>query len=141
MPKFTESDIVKLQQRGLKVNDPVIEKKLNDAFGLPKKQKRNYSGKEKNHIEAVLIALKLDYKKEYRFNDKRKFKFDFCLPTQKIGIEYEGLHSDKSRHTQINGYSNDVIKYNLALIDGWRVLRYTANNYMNILTDLETLLK
>lgn len=137
--QFTEADLLKLQQRGMKVNDPVIDQKLKKAFGI-KKQTRTYSGKEKDHIEWVLIGMKLEYKKEFRFHDTRKFRFDYCIPEDKIAIEYEGIYGDKSGHTNVKGYTSDSTKYNLACVNGWRVLRYTADNYMNIGTDLEKLL-
>src|SRR4051812_11455124 len=42
----------------------------------------------------------LELKKEYRFDKNgRRFKFDFAIPALKIGIEYEGLNSEKSGHT------------------------------------------
>lgn len=34
--RFTESDILRLQQKGLKVNDPIIDQKLKKAFGIRK---------------------------------------------------------------------------------------------------------
>ena len=46
----------------------------------------------------------------------------------KIGIEYEGIMSDQSRHTNIVGYTGDADKYNLAANMGWVVLRFTAIN-------------
>ena len=53
-----------------------------------------------------------------------------------IAIEYEGIYSKKSRHTTQEGYNRDTQKYNLATTNGWRVLRYTADNYKNLETDL-----
>ncbi len=35
--------------------------------------------------------------KEYRFHPDRKWRFDFALPDKMIGIEYEGLNSEKVR--------------------------------------------
>ncbi|MCC7514516.1 MAG: hypothetical protein IT212_07470 [Bacteroidia bacterium] len=136
--KFTEADIVRLQGKGLSVNDPVIDTKLKKAFGLS--TKKNYSNKEKDHLEWVLKGMKLEYKKEFKFNEFRKFRFDFCIPDKMIAIEYEGIYSDKSRHTTVGGFANDIIKYNIATVNGWRVLRYCADNYMNIVIDLETLI-
>lgn len=79
---------------------------------------------------------------EYNFDIERRFKFDFALPIYKIGIEYEGLNFkvQKSRHQTIKGFSTDCEKYNLATVNGWKVLRYTAINYRNMQIDLEKLL-
>ena len=34
------------------------------------------------------------------------------------------------------GYSKDVEKYNLATIQGWSILRYTAKNYKDAANDV-----
>ncbi len=137
--RFTESDLLRLQQKGLTLNDPIIDTKLKKAFGLP--TKKVYSGKEKDHIEFVLIGLKLKYEKEHKFLENRKFRIDYAIFDKKcIAIEYEGIYSDKSGHTSMSGYTNNCSKYNLLALNGWIVLRYTAGNYMNVGGDLKTLL-
>lgn len=70
----------------------------------------------------------------------RKFKFDYALLQAKIAIEYEGLMSEKSRHTTIRGYATDCEKYNLAVANGWRVLRYTAVNWKDFSRDISRVL-
>ena len=104
----------------------------------------------KDAMEFVIKSLNIPYEKEYKFDDKRKFKFDFYIPMISCGIEYEGIFaskgtnnnfSGKSRHTNVVGYSRDATKYNLAQIDGFIVLRYTAINYGELLNDLTILLK
>ena len=37
-------------------------------------------------------------------------------------------------------YQTDCEKYNLAVIEGWRVLRYTAKNVQNLDSDIKKLL-
>ena len=74
---------------------------------------------------------------ELRFDKKRRFRFDIAIPDAKIGIEYEGLNSEKSGHTTLVGYSSDTEKYNLAAEQGWRVYRYTVLNYQNVINDIE----
>lgn len=88
------------------------------------------------HIKNILTAGKFEFVSEYRFHDKRRFRFDFAIPDLKIAIEYEGLNSEKSGHTTIGGYTSDCTKYNLAAIDGWRILRYTAVNYTDFGNDI-----
>jgi len=92
-------------------------------------------------VDHVLKNIGVEYKKEYKFSENRKFRFDYAIPFYKIAIEYEGLMSTKSRHTTITGYSKDCEKYNLATIEGWKVLRYTALNYGNLEQDLKDLLQ
>jgi very-short-patch-repair endonuclease len=101
---------------------------------------------EKEYIKAILWMFKRDgmipgYVEELQFHDVRKFRFDWAIPSMKIAIEYEGIFSKKSGHTTVGGYTKDCDKYNLATLEGWKVLRYTAKNYKQISNDLKYLLK
>ena len=93
----------------------------------------------KSDIEYSLKYLKLEYVKELKFLDNRKFRFDFAIPKYKIAIEYDGIMSSKARHTTITGYSKDTEKYNLATVNGWRILRYTVLTPNNLIEDLKTM--
>lgn len=64
--------------------------------------------------------------REYRFHPVRKWRFDMAWPDRLIAIEVEGLGGGMSRHLTIKGFSEDAVKYNTALILGWRVLRVTG---------------
>jgi hypothetical protein len=77
---------------------------------------------------------------EYRFDEIRKWRFDWCFPFLKIAIEYEGLFCKKSRHTTIKGFQGDIAKYNKATLLGWRVIRVTASDYKNIIQQLNEML-
>lgn len=72
---------------------------------------------------------------EYRFHPVRKWRFDFAIPTLMIAIEFEGVFSTKSRHTNSIGYTNDTDKYREAAKSGWTLLRYTSINYKTIIKD------
>lgn len=61
-----------------------------------------------------------------KWHSKRQWRFDMAWPHLKIAVEYEGLFSEKSRHTNPTGYNRDSNKYNEAHLYGWIVLRYTA---------------
>ena len=89
--------------------------------------------KQKMHF----FLLDLGWKAEYKFLPDRKFRFDWALPDKKWAIEYEGIMSAKSRHTSVTGYTNDLRKYNLAVLNGWRVLRYTTLNYQDVYNDVK----
>jgi very-short-patch-repair endonuclease len=95
--------------------------------------------------ESIEFTLKYfnqyKYEKEYLGIPGRKYRFDYCIPSEKLAIEYEGVFtSGKSRHTNVMGYTGDCEKYNLAVINGWRVLRYTAKNVGQLFNDLRKLL-
>ena len=51
---------------------------------------------------------------EYKFHKTRRWRFDYCVPDQKIAFEYEGGIFVKGRHTRAVGYTNDCDKYNAA---------------------------
>jgi very-short-patch-repair endonuclease len=74
---------------------------------------------------------------EYKFHPERRWRFDFALPNKMVAIEYEGINSEKSRHTTLSGYTGDVEKYNAAQALGWKVIRFTAKNYKTVLTELK----
>jgi len=92
------------------------------------------------YFQHIFQELKLEYKSEHKFLENRKFRFDYAIPQLKIGIEYEGLFSNKSRHTTVSGYTKDTEKYNLAVLNGWRVLRYTAINLTQFENDIKILI-
>ena len=77
---------------------------------------------------------------EQIFHEERMWRFDFIICGIRVAIEYEGLMSEKSRHTTIDGFTGDAEKYNAAQSQGITVLRYTAKNYKSLLTDLNKFL-
>lgn len=115
--------------------DVFTAKEWNERQSKP--QNRDYTGKEKEYIEAILNELGITFCKEHKFAPDRKFRFDFCILIKKVAIEYEGIFSKKSRHTTISGYSKDSEKYNLSAQLGWTVYRYTALTYKNVEADLK----
>ncbi len=100
---------------------------------------------EKTAIEFILKSFLQqniipEYVAEHRFDQERRYRFDWAIPSLMLAIEYEGLFSDKSGHTTIKGYSKDIKKYNLATLQGWKILRYTALNYADLAQDIELFL-
>ncbi len=65
---------------------------------------------------------------EYRFAPPRRWRFDFCMPEVALAFEFEGGIWNRGRHTRGKGYANDCRKYNEAVLLGWRVLRFTAED-------------
>lgn len=102
----------------------------------PKKKKGNGS-KAKGEMEIMLKLAGYEYVKEFKFHPTRKWRFDWAIPSLKIAVEYEGIMSEKSRHTTITGMSGDCEKYNAAQSLGWKVLRFTALNYEDLITTIK----
>lgn len=137
---WSENDLKNLKLKGLKVDDNKINETKKPKIVIVKRSV------EKDTIHAILDMLKLtnqieDYVTEHQFDEVRKFRFDWAIPSLMIAIEFEGIMSEKSRHTTKTGYSKDTEKYNLAAISGWIVLRYTVLTYGNLERDLLKLIK
>ncbi len=64
--------------------------------------------------------------REYPFAAPRKYRADFCYPEHRLLIEVEGGVYSDGRHTRGTGYTEDARKYNLAILLGFRVLRFTG---------------
>lgn len=68
-----------------------------------------------------------DLQDEFQFHPLRKWRFDFCLPTVRVGIEIDGgvfINGGHNRGAQI---SKDYEKRNVALTMGYRVFQLTSN--------------
>lgn len=78
---------------------------------------------------------------EYKFDENRKWRFDFCLPAIKAAVEFEGgVYQANTSHNSPRTLTKDTEKYNSAASQGWTVLRFTAINYASLLTELNKLL-
>lgn len=134
---WSDKDLQRLKAKGLKVEDP---KNGADPGIGPRPKRAKAPRKEPKGLQFIkrhLWTLKIEFKEELRFHATRKFRFDVAVPSMMLAIEYEGIFSEKSRHTGIKGYVGDIEKYNLAQLRGWTVLRYTAKNYGSFPGDLE----
>jgi len=97
------------------------------------------------NLDDMKLTLRLsgiEFETEYQFARPRKFRADIAiLSTVKLLIEYEGTFSAKSRHTTVTGYANDCEKYNLCQKLGYKILRYTALHYQQMIDDVRELMK
>lgn len=101
-----------------------------------KKQSKKPLEKNKQEIAFMLKLARIEFEEEFRFHVERKWRFDFAILDKMIAIEYEGIYSEKSRHTHVTGFVKDAEKYNEAAKLGWKVLRYTAGTYKNVINDI-----
>lgn len=137
--RFTKNQLQQLQKNGKIRNFTMASHEKEKTIKLPKVER---GSKEKDWIAWNLMywcnehSLLQELENEYRFDDLRKWRFDHAIKSLKIAIEYEGLFSEKSRHTTAKGFTGDADKYNRAQQLGWKVLRYTSLNYKNLITDL-----
>ena len=139
--KFTVHDIEQLQKQG-KIRGftsmPVKKYSANPLKNIPKRSKEkdwlNWNIPFWCNENAVTLET------EYYFHPERKWRFDWAIPALKIAVEYEGIFSEKSRHTTVSGYSADTEKYNTAAAMGWRVIRLTAKNYLKVFVYLKQII-
>ena len=102
---------------------------------IKKKQKQEYP-----IFEAIIKqTLKRPVVKEFKFHPKRKWLFDFAVPELMIAIEIEGAIFAKARlgHSSGKGIKQDMEKYNMAQLMGWKVLRYMPEQTGECVRDLE----
>ena len=71
---------------------------------------------------------------ELRFHPKRRWKFDFAWPEQKVALEVEGGVWVGGRHTSGAGFVKDMEKYNEATCAGWRLLRVQPKDLLTMNT-------
>ena len=81
-------------------------------------------------FEQYLKKNNLTFKKEVVFSKLmptyRRFRADYYIPKMKIIIEINGGQYVNGRHNRAGkGYENDLIKSNLANINGFYYLQYT----------------
>ncbi len=65
------------------------------------------------------------FERQYRFLPERKYRADFAHPQKRIIVEVDGGGWIYGRHHRPQGYEQDRERDNLAVIAGWRVLRFT----------------
>lgn len=71
------------------------------------------------HFPSQFIA-------EYHpFPKRRRFRIDYADPLLKIGIEFDGY---RYHGLSKNGFKTGLVRQNLLVMDGWRVLRYTLTD-------------
>jgi very-short-patch-repair endonuclease len=86
------------------------------------------------HWWGLLAEMPPPPEEEFHFAKSigRNWRFDFAWPEQKTSVEIDGGEwlyktGKKSRHMTGTGYQGDIEKLNIAVILGWRVLRYTPS--------------
>lgn len=88
-------------------------------------------------LEAQIRLLDLPKPvREYAFYaPARQWAFDLAYPARRLAVEVEGGSWQNvrngaravSRHTSRAGFREDCIKYNVAALIGWTVLRFTVD--------------
>ncbi len=92
-------------------------------------------------IIKILNTICKGWQPEYKFHPDRKWRADFAHPGYKIIIEIEGGTFSNGRHVRGKGYLNDMEKYNAAVLQGWRILRYAPGQEAQMMDDVLQLIE
>lgn len=67
---------------------------------------------------------------QHRFHGERRFRLDWAWPQHRVGVEIHGgvFLKQSTGHRSIGGVTRDLEKGNLAVVSGWRVLCFHAND-------------
>ena len=91
--------------------------------------------REFERAEVFLRALKVRGiprpEREWKFDAKRRWRFDYAWPERMIALEVEGGVWTGGRHTRGAGFVKDIEKYNRAAVLGWRLLRVTPDKLVS----------
>ncbi len=69
---------------------------------------------------------------EYRFDEVRRWRFDFAWPDLLFAVEVEGITYSGGRHQRVEGFENDLEKYQAAMLQGWVVYRVCKKQIKNL---------
>lgn len=76
-------------------------------------------------LRLHLKAENIPFQTEVRFHPVRKWRFDFLIG-DKLAVEVDGSVYRNGRHTRGAGFEADLVKFNEAVILGYRVLRFST---------------
>jgi len=91
--------------------------------------------REFDRAEVFLRALEVRGlprpEREWKFDAKRRWRFDYAWPEKMVALEVEGGVWTEGRHTRGAGFVKDMEKYNRAAVLGWRLLRVTPDKLVS----------
>lgn len=94
---------------------------------------------KRSSLERQFLALwkafgsekgRADPVEQFRFHPTRNWRFDFAWLDAKVAVELEGgtWSRRKMAHNTGAGIQRDIEKHNAAVVEGWRVFRYTTKD-------------
>lgn len=93
----------------------------------PEPERQPKADRARDRVEVFLRALEVRRmplpEREWKFEAKRRWRFDYAWPNQMVALEVEGGVWTGGRHTRGAGFVGDMEKYNAATVAGWRVVR------------------
>ena len=98
--------------------------------------------RKKSQLEdpfAQWLSFKnIKFVRQFRPFKERRFSCDFLLSDYNVIIEIEGGQWINGRHQRGTGYKNDIEKYNMITLAGYKILRLTTDHFMRVSKDTYT---
>ena len=66
------------------------------------------------------------YERQFGYIHGRKFRADFAWPAARLLVEVQGGAWSGQAHGSITGVLADIERLNIAMLNGWRVLRFAT---------------
>jgi hypothetical protein len=104
----------------------------NNIAKIKRSQYVSQKQKYEEPFKKFLIFNNIDFIQEFSPIPNRKFRADFYLKKYNVLIEIEGGIWNQGRHTRGFGYANDVRKYNDYMLAGYKLIRFTSDDFMAI---------
>lgn len=124
--RWTEEKLAELRAKGMvREHKIALRGESLPANTGPKPRYKMTEGVRKLVADINLHKLP-EPKLEHKFHGERRWRFDLCWPPLMVAVEVEGGVYAGGRHTRGKGFEDDAVKYNQALILGWRVFRYST---------------
>lgn len=92
-------------------------------------------------ILKLLQEICPGWEKEYKFDGRRRFRFDFGNHLYNIAVEMEGGIYTGTGHAKTGRYLKDMEKYNIGQLKGWIILRYAYGQEDKISDDIKMALE
>ena len=83
-------------------------------------------------FRKFLVFHNIDFVAEFCPIPKRRFRADFYLKKYNCLIEIEGGIWNQGRHNRGFGYAQDVRKYNDYILAGYKLIRFTSDDFIQI---------
>ena len=119
-------DARRAERRSKEVFAEVAHKMIVKKCKLPRPKVSRLEEAFKLQLITFPNFLESHYTREWKFNVKRRWRFDFCWPSRMVAVELEGGVYSGGRHVRGGGFEKDCEKYNAAALAGWKVGRFTA---------------
>ncbi len=108
---WTEKKLQQLKKSGMIKGYQSVHSKQQSVRAVKIEKRSKEKGWISWNLKIWCDEKGLTLKEEHRFDQERKWRFDWVITEKMIAIEYEGLNSAKSRHTTKKGYTGENLIY------------------------------